>query len=104
MTTQIPNISFNDFCDFVRSSLRRYPRRYFSWSELDQKVLDRVIHGIEDFIQIEEHTDRDIGSLLQDFEKAFDLVVPIIWGAFSDVYFKNWFRKVQFYKENGFED
>jgi hypothetical protein len=86
----IPNIPFEDFVEFLRKSLRCWPRKFHNWTDREQKVFEQVCSRVEDFIYLEESTSRQIGEVMDGIEKGLDIVVPIAYGTFSDIYFKNW--------------
>lgn len=82
---------YDRFCSFLRLSLKRWPGRFSKWTAKEQKVLEWVMHRVEDFIFL-GLGEYDVVQLELDLEKTFGLNVPIVWGALADVYFDNWFK------------
>lgn len=86
------NTSPKNVLDFVVKSTSEYGRRFHKWTEHDDKVLQDILRRMDEFVYLvhDDITDESVTWLLRQFENNFGLVLPFVWGTYSDVYFKNW--------------
>lgn len=88
----LDNSNAKSVLDFVIKSTRNYGLRYHNWSEHDASVLADILARMDEDIYL-VHDDicaESVAWLLRQFESKFGLVLPFVWGTWSDIYFKNW--------------